>query len=624
MKLAFLCRSHAADPSARILLLGWAIGMILAAPLAAMPPQPVPGRNPGRTTMREITEQGYRVQLDLSTQVLRLHIPEDRGFAEGSVGKQEAPISPVLSELSGDRFISASVLAQKAKQFDDGFYAAIDLAAQQGAGRFQGKAALLTALAQALGKQADASVGTAPATVLAAGKLGKLNIDIPAAARKTVEQLTEEFLGDPLRSKPIAFYTWTSELSAIFQQDRILQSELKDKSGTEAVVRALASETQTRATYDAYLNLVSRLTNPLAYPDLRKPLAGLDQGKLDVPAKGIYFFPPSRSHETELVKKLYGNQPIPEGFSLVDEMIRRIRSGQLTLLPTPESGWYDYQTWALEPLVIPEKMPEARRLNLDETYRRQLLDLFKGILALTRETHIKQLEIPMVGAAAPRPEVVVRVYPELSAEPLAAYYFRRAWSYHFVGWAVEQTFGETALASMHRLTAAGPVEPTLRDELRTMEGLFYGAHVTICRQLGEPPVKSPEIGSGQGTPADEAPFAAWRSRLGTDADVGQDSRMMVPLFYDVERKKTKVWAFLGWSRRPLEVAFDKAPTAVVFDPSGRRVTQGGPRLEFDSMGYTLAYPVTAEVYVTEILNRDEFRRLCDRFKTRSAILANLR
>ncbi len=29
-------------------------------------------------------------------------------------------------------------------------------------------------------------------------------------------------------------------------------------------------------------------------------------------------------------------------------------------------------------------------------------------------------------------------------------------------------------------------------------------------------------------------------------------------------------------------------------------------------------------YVTRILDRDEFRRHCDRFRTRSAVLANLR
>ena len=42
-------------------------------------------------------------------------------------------------------------------------------------------------------------------------------------------------------------------------------------------------------------------------------------------------------------------------------------------------------------------MPEAQRLKLDESYRKELVGLFKALLALTRETHIKQLEVPMVG-----------------------------------------------------------------------------------------------------------------------------------------------------------------------------------------------------------------------------------
>jgi len=32
----------------------------------------------------------------------------------------------------------------------------------------------------------------------------------------------------------------------------------------------------------------------------------------------------------------------------------------------------------------------------------------------------------------------------------------------------------------------------------------------------------------------------------------------------------------------------------------------------------------AEVYVNEILDRDQFRRHCDTYKTKSAILANLK
>jgi hypothetical protein len=47
-------------------------------------------------------------------------------------------------------------------------------------------------------------------------------------------------------------------------------------------------------------------------------------------------------------------------------------------------------------------------------------------------------------------------------------------------------------------------------------------------------------------------------------------------------------------------------------------------VEFERTSLTLVYPVTAEVYVDRILNRDEFRAHCDRYKTPSAILRNLR
>jgi len=49
-----------------------------------------------------------------------------------------------------------------------------------------------------------------------------------------------------------------------------------------------------------------------------------------------------------------------------------------------------------------------------------------------------------------------------------------------------------------------------------------------------------------------------------------------------------------------------------------------PPVEFTADRYQFAVPVLAEVYVSRLLDRDEFRRHCDRFKTREAILANLR
>ena len=76
-----------------------------------------------------------------------------------------------------------------------------------------------------------------------------------------------------------------------------------------------------------------------------------------------------------------------------------MRSGEVNLEPTGESGWYDHQTWSLEPLVVPDRTPEAARLELGKRYRKHLEDLFRGALALARETHVKQLAV--AGAAVP-------------------------------------------------------------------------------------------------------------------------------------------------------------------------------------------------------------------------------
>jgi hypothetical protein len=262
--------------------------------------------------------------------------------------------------------------------------------------------------------------------------------------------------------------------------------------------------------------------------------------------------------------------------------------------------------------VIPERMPEASHLQTEPSYRKQLLELFKGILALTRETHIKQLELP-VGAAAPAiPEaVIIHVTPELAAEPLPTYYLRRGESYQFIRTVLEETFGAEALRRMHRQTASGPVAIDLATELEQMQSLFRGAAAKVNRQLG--------IAAGD----DSSVFQRWAASVTTDPDLGKDARMMVPLFYDQGRDKTKVWVFLGWSQRPVHIGFAKPPTAEV-SQKGRKVDPKKVELKFGSRYQNLSYPVTAEVYVSTILNRDEFRQHCDRYKTQAAILENLR
>ena len=109
--------------------------------------------------------------------------------------------------------------------------------------------------------------------------------------------------------------------------------------------------------------------------------------------------------------------------------------------------------------------------------------------------------------------------------------------------------------------------------------------------------------------------------------------MMVPVFYDRQRRQTKVWAFLGWDKGTLNVQFDRPLRVLSCEPARRRKFRKGPKparspelpdVQFSGEQHGLAVPVMAEVYVGQLLNRHEFRRHCDRYGTREAILANLR
>jgi len=119
---------------------------------------------------------------------------------------------------------------------------------------------------------------------------------------------------------------------------------------------------------------------------------------------------------------------------------------------------------------------------------------------------------------------------------------------------------------------------------------------------------------------DENQTEDWIQSFMDDPDVGADIRMMVPVFYDIERKMTKVWVVLGYSKKPLTVSFKKPPVATITDAKGKKANAD---LEFESIRKDLIYPVSAEIYVKKLLNRDEFRRLCDKYKTHSAILKAL-
>lgn len=520
------------------------------------PPRLSRGVSTSGSPTRDLQHQQWHIRLDLAPQVLSLEIPHETTSEKGE--ERLYPTCPITD------FVSASMLAVKAKVFDDGLYAAVELAGQPA------KARLLSALAN-----------VAP-PIAAAARLAGLTVPLSPDA----QHLLETFLADELASKPLGFYTWSDSLRRIFRQDRMLQRELSPNEAM-SLAAALHADSALSNLYGDYLELVSKLTNPFVatMPDLRQP-------------GGKWFFPASRAHETDLATRLYGDTPIPDGFSLADEMVSRLRDGSLCLQPTDSSGWYDLQAWALEALVLVDKMPEGARLRTNDRYRAQLEDLFKAVLSLTRETHVKQLEFPFIGAGLSRAKPsIARVRPDLRVEPVRTYYERRAQGYAFV----RQVLEALPLDEMHRVTPNGEAVRPLEEELAEMIGIFRGAATVV----------GDELGMAAATDDEARQFREWAA----GPDVTEDVRMMVPVFYDAMRRRTKVWVVLGWAYRTLAVSFATPPAV--------EVLAGEVEIRFEKVLRGIAYPVFAEAYVSRLLDRDEFRAHCDRYETRSRILENL-
>jgi len=567
------------------------------------------------------------LKLDLSPQILQLSIPKDSILDAGN-SKSETRIYPTLKGLlKRNSFVSAAILAIKAKQFDDGLYAAVEIASQEGMTGFLGKQKLLRKIHEALNKMQNTGIGLYPkAFISAAAQLGGQNFMDEPAVKNKADSIRFDFLKDPLKSKPLGFYTWNHELAQIFQQDRLLQKKLGVEPASILAKAINLSGPEALNFYRKYMELVEKMTNPFIKSDLR-PLF-----KTNISVKKTVkfaFLPPSRSFETDLVNKLYGEKagfkPIPEGFNLAEKLIEEIQAGRIDMTPKANSGWYDYQAFSLEPLILTDKFTEAKKIKFTKEYRKELKEFFKSFLALTRETHIKQLECPIVGCAMfPEPRKnTITLSPDLTLEPLASFYLRRARSYNFIHHVLLNAFGEENLKKMHRLAAEGPVEKNLSQELAEMEGLFFGAALQAAAEIGCTLKLTPLDGSGRDEKSDLAFARNWLRHASEDPDIEKDNRMMVPVLYDIGRNRIKVWVFLGFEKKPFSAAFLSPPKVTVFNNKSKKLDPSQYELNYEEQIETLVYPVFAEIYVNQLLNRNEFRRLCDRYQTRSKILKAL-
>jgi hypothetical protein len=247
-----------------------------------------------------------------------------------------------------------------------------------------------------------------------------------------------------------------------------------------------------------------------------------------------------------------------------------------------------------------------------------MLEAFQALVTKRRETHVRQLE--MAGAKAAMPPS--KVEPRLRVEPCPSYFLRTARAYAFLANFLEAALGKAALEALHGLTEKGPRGPNLRAELRGMRELFYGLYLISCEDIGFKPTFA------RGEVADpEACYrqaAAWLPQAFGDPDLAADTRVAVPIAVDPQRGTTRLWVTLGVRLSKLEAEYVRPPSIKLAREKGDWQPVEDYRL--GASHYLIPVDEFAEVAVPglRVLTREALHAICDRERTKEAILDALR
>jgi hypothetical protein len=552
-------------------------------------------------------------QINLSGAVMKLDVEMSRPDTE----KHHLELSPSFASAAKFTLPSVNLIDGKAKQFDDGLYAALDRAYYRGlTNTLRSHIELVEGIAEKVGPKSPA------AAYLAAG-LELADVQIEVADLSAKDRWRQEFDANQTASKPVGFYTWNDELKQCFRFLRFFQQELplrRDprRPHTDGVVVAIAEalddDSALKADYDRMLAFYAKLTNP---PPKTTVLLSAGPAALQT-AVSAAFLPSSTSRENELFLRLFP-RGLPADADLMQQLIRALRSGNVELAPSAESGWYEYQAYALETLLLPERGEEAFKLLRTARYKRRMLEAFAALITKRRETHIRQMA---VASAAAEPPPLDNVSPRLRLEPSPTYYLRTARAYDFLRDFLHERVGREELAMLHGLTADGERPLDLAADLDRMRTLFYGCYLLSCEDLGMRPSTTAEE---TGDPAAAMSTAEkWLIRIESDPDLAADTRVIVPVYYDPQRQVMSVWATVGVRLVKLKTEYDPR-----FPPSVRPADGGEWKpVEQEKLKPTHNLIAVDEFISCQIpslkpLSREEFRKLCDEHKTKEKIIAAL-
>lgn len=551
-----------------------------------------------------LTYVSHGVSQNHSTDRYRFDIAAYQDDAQRVAFEKLYPSHAAFLDAHHDAIPSVQTIGTYTKQLDDTVYAGVELAMQKGlAPTVKPKTELLLGALAYLSAHRSADADTALVAVAAALELGGATPVVPAELTTQVDAAKTAFLADPYVSKPFGFYTWSDSLKAIWQQDRLLQQPFVTNAPACALAQAIGADDARKAQYLTLVSLYGKLTNPLhsSLADLL-PIAA-DPSCATQPPHA--FLSSSATVEVALFEKLYPDG-IPPNANLMQDLVDAIRKGTVDLRPKADDGWYQYQEFALETLLVTDKAEERSKIGFTATYKKRLQEAFETMLVQHRETHAKQADSVGLTSAIELPTT-----PVFRAEPLATVYVRHARSYVFLEAALDQVLGAGVLDQAYAVSAGGPATETLRTRIRRTRDLFFGLYLTSCQDVGLAP-KLGEVGDPSPAQRDAlaADAATWLDQAAADPLMKSDVRVMIPIA-QIDDKHARFWAVVGVRGTMAGYSFIKDGTMAV------------PKVEDQSR---VALPTEQFLEVTSSntpMSRDEFRALCDQNGTVDAIKAAL-
>ena len=536
---------------------------------------------------------------------------------------------------------SVQMIHGKCKQFNDDLCATLELAIQTGiaAGNVAGKRQALTRLAEQLVKTLEnlpadrRSPGEkAVAHVVAALRVGGGDFTVSPELTARVNAAKEAYLDSPMASKPIGFWQQSEGLRSLFVQDRFLMQGLRFKEDPGAVIAlatVISRDPELAREFKRFRDFDAKLANPprhvrqgevfspsAACPSFADIAAALPTdtplGDLLEPGRirqlqtqlmkkfgddaGFALVAYSQSKEYDLLLQLAGAGGFTGNELTLELIIDAVQQGTLSLEPKPNSGWYDYQWYALETLLLPERARESPKLVLTDAYKKRLKAAFKSMLTKDRETHIKHLPILTAGMSMDEEEPVkIEIGPEFSAEPTATVYLRTARGYRFIGTALTAVLGEDSLKSLSR-----PGAGNLTDELARMALLLYGVYDNVSTELGQTPVYLDDEISPEEIAKAKDIAKRWLADVSADSDLSRDTRVAVPIFH-YPGGPVRYWATGG-------IKLERAKYRYINEPDVEGVEAG-----FVPTFYYLPTDISLEFEKpgASPLTRAEFRQICD-------------